>query len=126
MKTIVLIDDEPLVCETVKISLGARGYRVVAVEDPREGLATVRSEKPDLVILDLYMPEVDGLSLLRAMKADPSLKGTPVLVFSGSSQTLDVISGFDAGAYDYVAKPVDGDVLVAKVRSILKDEPLKA
>jgi DNA-binding response OmpR family regulator len=118
-QSIVLIDDEILVRETVKIALGSRGFRVTLVEDSREAMDVIRREKPSLVILDLYMPDLDGLNLCRQLKADADLKGIPVLFFSGSSQTIDVISGLEAGAYDYVAKPIDGEELVAKVQAIL-------
>lgn len=119
-RSIVLVDDEPIVCETVKITLGSRGYRVKTVEDPGKAVDAIRKAKPDLVILDLYMPNIDGASLCRQLKEDAELKAIPVLFFSGSSKPVDVMSGLKAGGYDYVAKPIDGEELVAKVEAILR------
>ncbi|MBI4348194.1 MAG: response regulator [Elusimicrobia bacterium] len=118
-KSVVLVDDEPIVCETVRITLTARGYRVKTVEDPSHAVDTIRKAKPDLIILDLYMPNIDGASLCRQLKEDEELKDIPVLFFSGSSKPVDVMSGLKAGGYDYVAKPIDGEELLAKVEAIL-------
>ena len=113
-KSIVLVDDEPIVCETVKITLSNRGYRIKTVEDPAGAMDVIRKAKPDLVILDLYMPNIDGASLCRQLKEDRELKDIPVLFFSGSSRPVDVMSGLKAGGYDYVAQPIDGEELLAK------------
>ncbi|MBI5201641.1 MAG: response regulator [Elusimicrobia bacterium] len=118
-KSIVLVDDEPIVCETVKITLSSRGYKIKTVEDPSGAIDAIRKAKPDLVILDLYMPNIDGASLCRKLKEDEDLKDIPVLFFSGSSKPVDVMSGLKAGGYDYVAKPIDGEELLAKVEAIL-------
>ncbi len=118
-KSIVLVDDEPIVCETVKITLSSRGYKIKTVEDPTDAMDAIRKAKPDLVILDLYMPHIDGASLCRQLKEDPELRDIPVLFFSGSSKPVDVMSGLKAGGYDYVAKPIDGEELLVKVEAIL-------
>ena len=118
-KSIVLVDDEPIVCETVKITLSSRGYQIKTVEDPSYAVEAIRKAKPDLVILDLYMPNIDGASLCRQLKDDQELRDIPVLFFSGSSKPVDVMSGLKAGGYDYVAKPIDGEELLAKVEAIL-------
>ena len=81
----------------------------------------MRAEKPDLVIMDLYMPAFDGRELIRAMKSDPEIAKTPVILFSGSDEAIDVVSGLQSGAIEYIGKPIDGEVLLTKIRHILKD-----
>ena len=119
-KSIVLVDDDVMLCETVKLTLGSRGYKVSAVDDPAKAAEAIRKAKPDLIILDLYMPNIDGASLCRELKKEEDLRDIPVLFFSGSSKPVDIMSGLKAGGYDYVAKPIDGEELLAKVESILK------
>jgi DNA-binding response OmpR family regulator len=122
-KKVVVVDDEILIRETVRLALEHAGLAATAVSDPDKALAMIRAEKPDLVLMDLYMPGLDGRELLRAMKADPALARVPVLVFSGSNEAVDVVTGLQSGAVDYLAKPADGDMLVAKIRSILNLPP---
>ncbi|MCX5789881.1 MAG: response regulator transcription factor [Elusimicrobia bacterium] len=118
-KTIVLVDDEILVRETVQMALSARGYKVKVVDDPVKAMDAIRRAKPDLIILDLYMPNVDGASLCKELKKEEGLRDIPVLFFSGSSKPADIMGGLKAGGYDWVAKPVDGEELIRKVESIL-------
>jgi DNA-binding response OmpR family regulator len=117
---VVLIDDDALVRETVRLTLEHAGFRATAVEDPARAVETVRAEKPALVILDLYLPGADGREIARALKSDPATAATPILFFSASNEAVDVVTGLDSGGADYVAKPIDGEVLVRKIRSILK------
>jgi DNA-binding response OmpR family regulator len=117
---IVIVDDDVLIRETVRLALDHAGYYVIAVGEPERALTVVRTEKPDLVIMDLYMPGSDGRELIRELKADPAIAATPVILFSGSDEAIDVVSGLQSGAVEYLGKPVDGDVLLAKIRHILK------
>ncbi|MBI3564089.1 MAG: response regulator [Elusimicrobia bacterium] len=121
---VVIVDDDILVRETVRLSLEHEGFHVRAVEDGATALNLILAERPDLVILDLYMGPVDGREIARALKSTPATARVPIVFFSGSNEAVDVVTGLDAGAADYIAKPIDGEVLVNKIRSILK-LPLK-
>ena len=117
---VLIIDDDAIVRETVRIALGTGGFEAVTLESPALAHVVVRQSKPDLILMDLYMPELNGLDLCRRLKADPETKRIPVIIFTGSNDTVDVISGLDAGAFEYITKPVDGDLLIEKIRAILK------
>lgn len=119
-KKIVVIDDEILIRETVGAALSHSGFTVVSVADGDGALGVIRLERPDLIILDLYMPGVNGWDLCRALKGDSATAGIPVMIFSGSNAPVDVVSGIDAGAYDYITKPIDTEVLIRKIRQKLK------
>ena len=120
LKRVVIVDDDLLIRETVRISLEHSGFIVYAIEDPSTALAFIRAEKPDLVILDMYMGSVDGRDIARGLKSDPATSKLPVVFFTGSNEAVDVVTGLDAGAVEYIAKPIDGEVLVNKIRSILR------
>lgn len=119
-RKIVIVDDDVMIREIVRLALDHAGYYVIAVGEPERALTVVRTEKPDLVIMDLYMPGLDGRELIRELKADPEIAATPVILFSGSDEAIDVVSGLQSGAVEYLGKPVDGEVLLAKIRHILK------
>lgn len=118
-RKIIIVDDDVLIRETVRLALDHAGYFVIAVGEPGRALAAVRAEKPDLVIMDLYMQGFDGRDLIRSMKSDPELAATPVILFTGSSEPIDVVSGLESGAMEYLAKPIDGEVLLAKIEHAL-------
>jgi len=119
-RKIIIVDDDVLIRETVRLALDHAGYYVIAVGEPERALAVVRAERPDLVIMDLYMPGSDGRDLIRALKSDPEISKTPVILFSGSDEAIDVVSGLQSGAVEYLGKPIDGEVLLAKIKHILK------
>lgn len=119
-RKIVIVDDDVLIRETVRLALDHAGYYVIAVGEPERALAVVRAEKPDLVIMDLYMPGSDGRELIRSLKSNPETAATPVILFSGSDEAIDVVSGLQSGAIEYLGKPIDGEILLSKIRHILK------
>ncbi len=119
-RKIVVVDDDVLIRETMRLALDHAGFFVIAVGEPGRALATVRAEKPDLVIMDLYMPGFDGRELIRSIKSDPEIARTPVILFTGSTEPIDVVSGLDSGAMEYLAKPIDGEVLLSKIEQVLK------
>ena len=121
-KKILIIDDDALVRETVSLALRHAGFDVSTLESPTLAQTVVRQGKPDLILLDLYMPELDGRELCRRLKEDPETKAIPVVVFTGSNETIDIVSGAAAGAFDYITKPIDPRALVAKI-SYLLDVP---
>ena len=124
-RRIVIVDDDVLLRETLRLSLEHAGFGVRVVEDPASAVPVIRAEKPDLVVLDMYMGAVDGREIARGLKSDPETAKLPVVFFTGSNEPVDVVTGLDAGAVEYIAKPIDGAVLVAKIRSILKMTPAK-
>lgn len=116
---ILIIDDDILIRETVALALVGAGFEVVTLGDASSAMIDVRREQPALIILDLYMPHINGLDLCRALKEDAQTKHIPVMIFTGSNETVDVISGIDAGAFQYIKKPVDGSVLITKIKAML-------
>ena len=119
-RKVVIGDDGLLIRETVRLALDHAGYYVIAVGESERALAGVRAEKPDLVIMDLYMPGFDGRELIRALKSDPEIEAPPVILFSGSDEAIDVVSGLPSGAVGHLGKPIDGEGLLAEIRHILK------
>ena len=119
-KKVLIIDDEDLVRETVILALGHAGFKAEGLADSTRAFDTIKKGKPDLVLLDLYMPDVSGFEICRRLKADPETRAIPVVMFTGSNETVDVISGISAGAFEYITKPIDGEALIAKIRSLLR------
>jgi two-component system phosphate regulon response regulator PhoB len=119
-KKVLIIDDEDLVRETVILALEHAGFAVEGLAESARAFERIKEAAPDLILLDLYMPEVSGLDICRRLKADPRTRGIPVVMFTGSNETIDVISGISAGAFAYLTKPIDGEALIAKVRDLLR------
>ena len=118
-KKVLVIDDEVLIREVVKATLVNSNFEAVTLESPKEAEAVIRKTKPDLILMDVYMPELNGLELLKKLKKDPETAKIPVIIFSGSQERSDILGGQQIGVYEYVTKPVDNRVLIAKIRSVL-------
>lgn len=116
---IVVVDDEILIRETVRLALEHAGYDVTVVEEAEHAFDAVKKAKPSLVVMDLYMPGLDGREVTRRLKADALTKDVPIVLFTGSNEAVDVVTGLDSGAVDYITKPVDGEMLVRKIKSLL-------
>ena len=122
---VLIADDEPLLIEVYRSCLAQEGYEIRTAADGEAAFALARRELPDLILLDLVMPGMDGLEVCRRLKAEPSLPFTPVIINTGSKQELsDVIAGLEAGADEYLTKPVDPAALVARVKSMLRIKAL--
>jgi class 3 adenylate cyclase/CheY-like chemotaxis protein len=121
---ILAVDDAPENLEILRTRLTARGYAVVTAADGAEGLARARAEMPDLVLLDVMMPKLDGLAVLAELKTDAALRFVPVILVTAKADSRDVVAGLDAGADDYLTKPFDQAALVARVRSLLRIKAL--
>ena len=117
---ILVVDDEIDVTELIGYHLRQRGYEVRSVNDPRYALETTRSFMPDLIILDVMMPELSGLQVCRMIRADASLKKIPIIFLSAKTEEGDRIDGFESGADDYVCKPFSPKELMLRVLAILK------
>jgi len=119
-KVVVCIEDEPEMIDLVKLILGRKGFDLVGAVGGREGLETVRRLKPDLVLLDLMMPDMDGWEVYQQMKADEELKDIPVVVVTAKAQSIDKVLGLHiAKVDDYVTKPFGPQELLQSVRKVL-------
>ena len=120
---VLIIDDEDMVRETVRLALCHAGFAAEALAESTQAFAAIKANRPDLILLDLYMPDVSGFELCRQLKEDPLTKGIPIVLFTGSNETVDVISGISAGAFDYITKPIDAEDLIAKIRAVIGAGP---
>ncbi|MBI4347815.1 MAG: response regulator transcription factor [Elusimicrobia bacterium] len=121
MYRILAIDDDPIIRRLLLQSMAAEGFECVEASTVAEGLAAAARSKPDLVLLDVNLPDGDGISTCRRLKADPSLKHIPVLILTGEASDVDHrVDGLEAGAEDYVLKPFLPRELVSRVKGILK------
>jgi len=121
---ILAVDDTPENLEILRVRLEANGYVVATAADGEEGLAKARALKPDLILLDVMMPKLDGISVVRALKQDSALRSVPVILVTAKADTRDVVDGLDAGGDDYLTKPFDHAALLARVRSMLRQKEL--
>lgn len=111
-KTILVVDDEQNIARLVEFNLKGAGYEVRRAMDGAEGLAAVRTERPDLVLLDCNMPNMDGMEMLAELKKDRCLRDIPVIMLTAKSETEDLWRGVDAGVEYYVTKPIDPQQLL--------------
>ncbi len=117
MKTVLVVDDEPNIVELLRLYLGREGYVVVAAADGEAALELQRRHDPDLVILDLMLPRIDGFEVCRQIRRTSD---TPILMLTARSDDVDAIVGLELGADDYVTKPFNPRALVARVKAILR------
>ncbi len=117
---ITIIDDDRDLVEFVKTYLQRRGFLVSFAYSGGEGLEVVRKERPQLIILDIMMPEMDGSQVLRELKKDSTLKDIPVIMLTAKDRQIDRTSFLELGAYEYIAKPLDMDMLLRQVRNVLE------
>ena len=117
MKTILVVDDEPKIVQLVRDYLERAGFRVLAAPDGKTALSQARFEKPDMVILDLGLPEMDGLDVTRTLRRDSNI---PILMLTARSEETDKLIGLELGADDYITKPFSPKELVARVRVVFR------
>ena len=117
---IIVVEDEPDLVDVVTYNLKREGYLVLAAQRGDEGLNLIRSERPDLVLLDLMLPGMDGLSICRQMKSDSSLSEIPIIIASAKGEESDVVIGLEMGADDYLAKPFSPRELLARIKAVLR------
>ena len=121
---ILAVDDYPENLDIVSMRLEAQGYSVVTASNGREALAVAYETVPDLILLDVMMPEMNGIEVVRHLKADAAVRAIPIVLLTARSEVDDVVAGLDAGADDYLTKPFDHATLVARVRSLLRIKSL--
>ncbi|MCP9849962.1 response regulator transcription factor [Cyanobium sp. Morenito 9A2] len=117
---LLLVDDEPGLRTAVQAYLQDEGFEVTTAGDGEEGWEKAQELLPDLVLSDVMMPRLDGYGLLKKLRADERLGGTPVIFLTAKGMTADRIEGFQAGVDDYIPKPFDPDELVARVRNVVR------
>ena len=116
-RTILVVDDEPTLRETIVDALEADGFRVVPAADGREALTKFRAERPDLVLLDLMLPELSGIEVCRIIRAE---SGVPIVMLTAKDSELDKVVGLELGADDYVTKPFSLRELTARIRALFR------
>jgi adenylate cyclase len=117
---ILVADDTPANVRMLETRLRHDGYEVVVARDGEETLAVAHATQPDLILLDIMMPKLDGIAVCQRLKGDPAFPFTPIIMVTAMTDTKDVVAGFDAGGDDYLTKPVDQQALMARVRSMLR------
>ena len=119
-ESILVVDDESDILELVRYNLMKEGYRVTCVKTGEDAIRSVKTRLPDLLILDLMLPEMDGIEVCRTLKANPETSQIPVLMLTAKSEDVDVVTGLEIGADDYMTKPFSPRVLIARVRAAIR------
>lgn len=117
---ILLVDDEPDILEILDYNLSAEGYKIITAENGMDAIKLAKKKKPQLVILDVMMPEMDGMEACQQIRKIPSLEKTLITFLTARGEDYSQMAGFEAGADDYITKPVKPKVLVSKVNALLR------
>jgi len=117
---ILVVDDEEDLLELVRYNLSKEGYQVECVGSGEDALKAARRQPPDLIVLDLMLPAVDGLEVCRRLKADAKTRDVPIVMLTAKGEDSDMVAGLERGADDYIAKPFSPRVLAARVRALLR------
>jgi two-component system alkaline phosphatase synthesis response regulator PhoP len=116
---ILVVDDEIYIVHILDFSLGMEGYEVLTALDGEQALERLKSDKPDLIVLDIMMPKVDGYEVCRTIKTNPETQHIPVILLSAKGRNVDQKMGFDVGADDYITKPFSPRKLVERINALL-------
>jgi DNA-binding response OmpR family regulator len=119
-RKILVVDDEPVLVETIAYNLEQAGFQVTTATDGSSGLEVARREKPDLIILDIMLPEMDGLEVCRQLRRERQTATTPIMMLTAKGDEIDRVVGLEVGADDYVTKPFGRRELLARVRALLR------
>jgi len=121
---ILVADDNPANVDIFRTRLSAHGYDIVTAGDGEAALALARTAQPDLIVLDIMMPKMNGIEVCRALKADSTLPFIPIILVTARSEPKDVVAGLEAGAEEYLTKPIDQTALIARIKSVLRIKDL--
>ena len=121
---ILIVDDTPANVHVLQLRLASQGYEVMTASNGEEALATARQTLPDLILLDIMMPKVDGIEVCRQLRADPQFPFVPIIMVTAKADPKDIIAGLEAGGDEYLIKPVDQNALSARVKSMLRIKKL--
>jgi len=116
---ILVVDDEIYIVHLLDFSLGMEGYEVITALDGEQALENLKTEKPDLIVLDIMMPKLDGYEVCKAIKSSPETRHIPVILLSAKGRNVDQKLGFDVGADDYITKPFSPRKLVERINQLL-------
>ena len=119
-KKILVVDDEPELVKAVQIRLTRAGYEVLSAYDGQEGLEKAKKETPDLILLDISMPEINGYQALQRLKGESQTKSIPVIMITANSQLEDVARAINLGAEEYIVKPFDYIAMLGKIKKALE------
>jgi len=119
-KRLLLIEDEEDIAALIRLQAEIAGYKITSETDGINGLRAVEKEKPDLVILDIMLPGLNGLDVVRKMRSHPDMKAIPIVIISAKGDDLDVMLGLELGADDYVPKPFSPRVLFSRVKAVMR------
>jgi two-component system phosphate regulon response regulator PhoB len=125
-ESILIIEDDPEIQELLVLAFAPEGWKLLAAKSGEEGLVLLREKTPDCILLDIMLPGMDGLRVLKRIKADPTAGKTPVIMTTAKSEDPDIIAGLELGADDYVVKPYSPKVLIARIRAALRRQEEKA
>ncbi|MDJ0914320.1 MAG: response regulator [Desulfobacterales bacterium] len=117
---ILIVDDEEDILELLRYNLAREGYQIEAAESGEKTLKKVRTDPPELIVLDLMLPGIDGLEVARTLKNDPKTQDIPIIMLTAKGEEADVVAGLELGADDYITKPFSPRVLLARVRAVLR------
>jgi len=117
---ILVVDDEEDILELLKYNLSREGYQVFCTTSGEKTLTLVKTETPDLIVLDLMLPGMDGLEVARQLKDNPHTKNVPIVMLTAKGEEADIVTGLELGADDYVTKPFSPRILLARVRAVLR------
>ena len=120
-KKILLVDDEAALVEMMKMRLEANGYEVISAYDGEEALEKAKKEGPDIIILDLMLPKLDGYKVCRLLKFDEKYKSIPIIMLTARAQKSDVEMGSKVGADAYITKPFEASILLGKIKELTKE-----
>jgi DNA-binding response OmpR family regulator len=118
-RRILVIDDEPEIAKVLEIRLTAIGYEPIIAVDGEDGWNKVKTERPDLIILDIMLPKLDGYSLCSLIKKDKKARKIPVIMLTGKNMLGDIEKGFDTGAVSYISKPYEWDRLLEEIKRFI-------
>ncbi len=121
-KRILVVDDDPLILDLIRFNLEAEGYTVITASDGFDALERARKESPDMLVLDLMLPKMDGYKVCRILKFDEKYKRIPILMLTARAQESDKEMGLETGADAYMTKPFEPDELLTKVSKLLADK----
>jgi DNA-binding response OmpR family regulator len=117
--TVLVVEDDPVILRLLEVNFELEGFTVYLAHDGAEGIEVAVASKPDVIVSDIMMPNVSGIELVQALKADESTASIPIVLLSAKAQTGDLKAGMDAGADDYVTKPFEPLDLVDRVNALL-------
>ncbi len=123
--TILLVDDEPDILEIISYNLKAEGYKVKTASSGREGVEKAKKVRPDLILLDVMMPEMDGIEACEQIRKTPGLEHTIIAFLTARGEDYSQVAGFEVGADDYITKPVKPRVLTSRLKALLRRRPLE-